>query len=402
MIRAVILGLIAVFTAAVVGSDALGRSLHKRLPQVAAGLPTANGFDLSAKASVVLTPGMKGGIAARIRLARAQKEEVARLSKAALRKEPLNDEALRNLALLAADSGRNADARRLMRASAEITKRDLTANMWLALDYAKLGDVDNSLAMYDQGLRSNSQAQELIIPAMARLLKSDQMVAPVARLLLRQPPWQADFWASAPRFAEAHGNLAKIRLVLAKRNVRIAPASNRELIRALASTGYFAQAEELVARFGGIRPRPPAALRNTEFDLQPEYPPFDWQPRFDASLTAELDSRIGVLRIAAFGDGSGPAASQLVALPHLAYRLEVRARDWTSAQSGQVYFKLRCAEQGVSAESQPIKLEQAQISVAIAKPSPGCLYNWLTVFAAPSQSRDDRTVLLDRVDLVAR
>jgi len=114
-----------------------------------------------------------------------------------------------------------------------------------------------------------------------------------------------------------------------------------------------------------------------------------------------LDSRAGVLRIAVFSDGSGPAASQLVALPRSAYVLEARARDWTAAQSDQVYFKLRCAEHAASAESKPIPVRRASMSVLISKLSPACTYHWLTVFAAPSRGEGDRTVELDRVTLVA-
>lgn len=398
MIRALLAGILTLFTAVVVGSDSLGRSFQVRLPQVAASLPTADGFSLSAKASLVLAGGMKEAITATIKLDRAQKEEIGRLSRAGLRKEPLNDEALRNLALLANDAGRPGEARRLMRASVEITKRNFAASMWLALDYARLGRLDTSLAMYDQALRSNRQAQELIIPAMAKSLNADQMVAPITRLLLRNPAWLDEFWASAPRFADAHRNLARVRLTLAKRHVRIAPASNRELIEALASTGHFAEAEELIASLGGGR----SIVRNTEFDRQPEYLPFDWQPRFDASLTAELDSRAGVLRISMFGDSSGPAASQIVALPADAYRLEVRAKDWTVAQSGLVYFKVRCAEAGNNAESLPITLDRGQMAIALTKPSSSCRYNWLTIYAAPSQREGEASVALDRVAVVAR
>ena len=398
MIRAVFAAVLTLFAAALVGSDALGRSLRMRLPQVAADLPTAGGFDLSAKASLMLAKGMKEGIIAPIKLEHSQKEEIGRLSRAALRQEPLNDEALRNLALLANDAGRTKEARRLMRASVEITKRNLAASMWLALDDAKLGRMDASLAMYDQGLRANSQAQELVIPAMAQSLKADRMVAPITRLLLRNPPWLADFWASAPRFNDAHRNLAKIRLELAKRNVRIDPASNRTLIEALAGTGHFAEAEDLIARLGGGR----AIVRNAEFDRQPEYLPFDWQPRFDASLTAELDSRAGVLRISTFGDSSGPAASQLVALPATAYRLEVRVKDWEASQSRLIYFKVRCAEAGNNSESLPIALDLGQLAVALNKPASSCTYNWLTIFAAPSKREGAASVALDRVALVAR
>lgn len=402
MIRTLFAGVLTLVAAAVVGSDALGRSLQKRLPIVAADLPTADGFALSAKANLLLARGMREGITAPITLSRPEKERIRRLSRAALRKEPLNDEALRNLALLAGDAGRTKEARRLMRASAEITQRNFAANMWLALDYAKLGQIDNSLAMYDQGLRSNSQAQEIVIPAMAKSLKADQMVAPVTRLLLRKPPWLADFWASAPRFTEAHRNLARIRLELAKRNVPIAPASNRILIEALAATGHFAEASELIGRLGGSGPGRQPIVRNAEFDRQPEYLPFDWQLSFNASLTSDLDSRAGVLRISMFGEGSGPAAGQLVTLPASAYRLEVRADNWAPSQRGQIYFKLRCAEAGNTGESLPIRLDRATMAVAVTKPSSSCIHNWLTIFAAPSQRTGEAVVALDRVALIAR
>jgi len=399
MLRQLAFAAIALALAGLAASDAIGRSLSRRLPQMAAELPFASGFNQSGAASMMLAKGMGSGLFENVDLSPAEARKVERLSRAGYRSEPLNYEAVRNLALMASDAGQREDATRLMRIAAELTKRDVGANIWLAGDYARLGDIEASLDMYDQGLRTSARAQELIIPAMIQRLEDPSLVEPLIRLLAKRPPWLTEFWTAAPRYLQAHENLARIRLALADRDVAVGPAPDRALIEALASTGHIAAASELVDRLAPGRGRSVEAVRNGGFDRAPDFLPFDFQPQFDASLTSELDNRAGTLRISVFGGGSGPAARQLVALPATRYRLVAKAKDWDSAQRGLVYFKLACAERDKAGETAPVYLESASLSATIRKPLANCTHHWLTIYAAPSPREGASSVALDSVSL---
>lgn len=398
MIRGYIILGLTLAAAALAGSDALGRAINQRLPEVASNLPTARGFDKSRLASVTLAPGLEGGLLKDIKLAPAELRRVAALSREGYRREPLNSDAIRNLALLAHNEGRIGDARLLMRAAVRLTKRDLAVNIWLADDYARLGQIGPSLDMYDQGLRSSARAQELIIPAMIQSLGSEEMVQPLVDLLSKRPPWQAEFWAAAPRYNNAHGNLARIRLALADRKIPAPANSDRELVEALAGSGHVALASALVDRLAPPEPDRRNEVRNAEFSRAQRFLPFDWQPMFDGSLTSDLDPRAGTLRISVYGEGGGTAARQLVALPGGSYRLVAKAANWNPGQSGRLYFRLRCAEPGKTAESNPIPLVSERLSVLI-KPAAGCTYHWLTVYITPSDQGGENAVTLDSVSL---
>lgn len=381
-------------------SDAAGRSLSRRLPQMAAELPLASGFVQSGAANIVLAKGLGAGLFETVDLSPADAREVGILSRSGYRKEPLNSEAVRNLALLASSQGERAEATRLMRIAAELTKRDLGTNIWLAGDYARLGDLETSLDMYDQGLRTSARAQELIIPAMIQRLEDPSLVEPLIRLLAKSPPWMLEFWGVAPHHPRAHESLGRIRLALAERRIPVGPVQDRILVQTLASSGNLAAATKLLNLLEPAQVSRTDAVRNAEFDHPPDYLPFDFQPLFDASLTSEIDDRAGTLRILVFGGGSGLAARQIVALPAPRYRLIAEAAEWEPAQRGLVYFKLACAEPGKAAETPPITLEAASLSVAVAKPLAGCVHHWLMIYAAPSPGEGASAVVLDRVSLV--
>lgn len=400
MLRAVAFVLLSLTAAGLAASDAAGRALAKRLPHVAAQLPFASGFAKSGAANVLLAKGLGGGLFETIDLPPADQRRVAALSRAGYRAEPLNHEAVRNLALLAASGGQADRATRLMRIAEGLSKRDVGANIWLAGDYARRGEVAASLAMYDQGLRTSAQARELIIPAMIRQLGNPALVDPVVQLLAQNPPWLGHFWAAAPRYVDVHANLGRIRLALANRGVKVDADHDRALVEALAATGNVGVAAELVRRLAPRRGARGDVVRNAGFDDPPDYLPFDFETMFDASLTADLDDRAGVLRVSVFGEGSGPAARQLVVLPAQRYRLVVRARDWNADQQGLLYFKLACAERGRSGETAPVVLRAASLSATLAKPVAGCVHHWLTIYAAPSPGGRTATAALDRVSLL--
>ncbi|WP_423141292.1 tetratricopeptide repeat protein [Parablastomonas sp. CN1-191] len=399
MLRNGIIAALTLVLAVLAGSDALGRAAGWRLPALAEAMPLANGFDHSNMADVVLAPGLQTDVTAPLKLTGAAKQRVESLSKAGYAAEPLNSEALRNMALIAQSRGEAVRARALMQAAGQLTKRDLAVNLWLANDYARADKVDDALAMYDQALRTSSQAQSLILPSVIQALRGDTLVDPVIRLLSRRPPWLDEFWATAPRFPDSLGNLGRIRMALAQRGIGIAPNLDRELVEALAATGHFDTASALVHRLApGARGA--EAVTDPGFDHPIGFAPFDWAPLFDESLTTDLDQRAGTLRISTIGEGSGEAAHQLVDLPVPAYRLSVRVADWDDAKRGRIFLRLRCAQAANPAESAQIPVESPQFAVRVAKPSPGCRYNWLSIYAAVPSDHADSAVTLDRVSLV--
>ena len=399
MLRAIPFIAATLAVAAFAASDATGRSLQRTVPQLVVQLPTADGFSRSKLASVILAGGMQKTIIDRLDLTHDRKVAVARLSHSAYAMEPLDATAVRNLGLLNRDAGREGRALALLNVAQRMTKRDSAVNSLLALHYAQAGDIDRALSMYDQALRTSTRARETVIPAMIQQMKSPDMVDPVARLLMRRPPWADHFWAAAPRYTDSHLALGAVRLALAHRGIAIQPSADRELVAALASSGNADLAYRVMRRVATDAREPSGVVRNAGFDRAPDFLPFDWSTYFDGSMTTDIDPRAGLLRVSVFGEGGGQAARQMVLLPDATYQLDAVARDWTHSQSGKIYFKVRCANPNTPSESPPVQMTAAKFSARIARPREGCVANWLTIYASPVDGPEGAALTIDSVML---
>ena len=161
-------------------------------------------------------------------------------------------------ALVAEAEGDVAKARTLMRDAASLSRRDSWAQTWLLSDYAKQGDLTNSLAAFDRTLRTSSSGQSRMLPAMFNMLARPDLVEPLTMLLLKRPPWADAFWREAPKHPAGLANAAAIRAELARQGIPGDENQNRALMSALAA------AEENAIDSGDATNRSRAASRADE------------------------------------------------------------------------------------------------------------------------------------------
>ena len=329
----------------------------------------------------------------------AQSAEVASLSRKAFALEPLLVTALRNLALVAEAEGDVAKARTLMRDAASLSRRDFWTQTWLLSDYAKQGDLTNSLAAFDRTLRTSSSGQSRMLPAMFNMLARPDLVEPLTMLLLKRPPWADAFWREAPKHPAGLANAAAIRAELARQGIPGDENQNRALMSALAAAEEFAAADLLFSALAGEPPEGAQALRNHDFDRTPGFAPFDWTTRFDSSMSTDLVRSEGTLRISTFSSGSGLAASQLLQLDPGIYTLRASLSEWDAADEDALYVRLRCAKGGSGLDSGAVRISQAEFSQQLAFPQSDCRYYWFEIHAAPQADRRDNTVVIDSISL---
>ena len=386
--------------AAISGADALNHAGGRLFPELARTLPVNDGFAETRWAESVIARNFKPGAVPKLVLDGHERRQVVRLVRDGYRREPLNNGALRDLALVYDSDGRHAKARRLMRASERLSKRDSATNAWLAGDYGRLGRSSEALKYYDQALRTSSQAQDMVLPAMIDSLKDDRLVLPVVELLRKRPPWQNLFWGIAPRYRGSLANLAKVRLEIARSGIPVDRQYDRTLIAELGSARQFAAATALVRILTPAVEAQSEVVYNADFNRSPDYQPFDWELSLNTFLTTEIDPRAGVLRISTFADGSGTVARQIVALPAQVYTLSVKAVDWDELDKNALYMRLDCAERGSSGDSRPIYVNRADFRQGIRKPQSGCIYYALTLYATEQPQQTNNVITLDLISLV--
>jgi hypothetical protein len=398
-LRRIGVGIAALALAALSASHALGRINERKQPAIAVGTVPTNGTSLAEMAERILAGSVEQANATTPKLNSAQSAEVASLSRKAFALEPLLVTALRNLALVAEAEGDVAKARTLMRDAASLSRRDFWTQTWLLSDYAKQGDLTNSLAAFDRTLRTSSSGQSRMLPAMFNMLARPDLVEPLTMLLLKRPPWADAFWREAPKHPAGLANAAAIRAELARQGIPGDENQNRALMSALAAAEEFAAADLLFSALAGEPPEGAQALRNHDFDRTPGFAPFDWTTRFDSSMSTDLVRSEGTLRISTFSSGSGLAASQLLQLDPGIYTLRASLSEWDAADEDALYVRLRCAKGGSGLDSGAVRISQAEFSQQLAFPQSDCRYYWFEIHAAPQADRRDNTVVIDSISL---
>ena len=239
-LRRIGIGIAALALAALSASHALGRINERKQPAIAVGTVPINGTGLAEMAERILAGSIEQANAMAPKLNSAQSAEVASLSRKAFALEPLSVTALRNLALVAEAEGDIAKARTLMRNAARLSRRDFWTQTWLLRDYAKQGDLTNSLAAFDRTLRTSPSGQTRMLPAMFNLLARADLIEPLTMLLLKRPPWADAFWREAPKHPAGLANAAAIRAELVRQGIPGDENQNRALLNALAAAEEFA------------------------------------------------------------------------------------------------------------------------------------------------------------------
>ena len=397
----VAIAVVSLLAAAYSGVDAFARVSEREVPQMAAGLPVIDGFALAERAENILQLGSKPaatpGAEAVLSLTPEQHREAVRLSRAGYRLEPLNHTAARNLGLVASADGDLPMARELMDLSNSITRRDLGTSTWRARDFARLGEVDEALGAFDQALRTSEVAQQTLLPGLLQYLQNDQLVEPVTELLEKDPPWQHEFWGTAPRYTASLKNIARVREAVAREGRVVREQYDRVLIAELAAHQQFAAAERLVGLVTSDDRPSGEALRNSEFDADTPFQPFGWELFFDSTLSTDISQSQGWFRISTFSDGGGRAARQLVALSADTYLLSVKVLEWDRLDEEVLEVELACAE-GEAARVVPISIDRPNFSEPFRR-QPDCRYYWLTVLARPQDDRQDNTVAIEAISL---
>jgi hypothetical protein len=312
--------------------------------------------------------------------------EATRFARQALTAAPLDEKALRVLALETDQAGGHAQARMLMVIADRWSRRDSFVQLWLLQQAVFEGDWPSAGLHADALLRRRWQLETIVFPALINALSDPQAVAPIVDRLSRNPDWRRSFLRV---LAGRSLDLAAAARVFEALAATRAPPTDEEsgyLIGRYVAQGNYADARTLWSR---LLPRGTAPGRtlvyNGDFRKLPGAPPFNWQLAPSEGEIVEITPAADgapALHVTAPAPKDVAAAEQLLTLPPGVYRLSGMALVEPGVSGDLFSWRVECVARsaggGVAEARQasgPIGWRPFAIDIRVA--APGCDAQWL-------------------------
>lgn len=318
------------------------------------------------------------------------------IARDALKRDITNSEAIAIYGVATAARG-EARAASIMNASASLSKRDLTTQMWLVEDAGKKNDFPRMLTHIDTALRVSASAQAQLFPVMANVLRNRAAMPDFTALLKKRPPWTEAFLYTAITSGIATENLADVYLSLGRRYTYQGQDLSALMLEQLVAQRSFAKAFAIARGFYGKRSLG-AKLSSPDFATSSAPEPFSWQltssADFDAIAAKSGEGR-GRIELLVTGTGAGVVARQLLNLAPGPYTFVGSASSEGGTRTVDLEWRLRCAETGVIVgQLSPFAVRQSQWVVPT-----GCRYQWVELYADANQSLSTQTLFVNGVRL---
>lgn len=261
----------------------------------------------------------------------------------ALRRDPTSAIAASTLSIAFAKQGDTARSTAMLAYAEQLSRRDLTTQLFAIEAAVQRGDILNALRHYDIALRVGKSMPPLLFPVLDSASVDTAIRAPLARMLARGTPWQSSFLDYLSANTKDIGAAARLvdAIYVAGGSVPYGPMS--VLIQRLLEAGDVPSAWRLYRYKNPKAQR--ASLRNGDFSAAPDLPTlFDWRLEDDGDARAEIlrSNRGGELRIEARAGAGGTVASQRLVLSPGRYALAFTVRAGENASFGASVFEITC------------------------------------------------------------
>ena len=295
-----------------------------------------------------------------------------------LARDPTGAPALRVLGFVKDNSGDLVGARKMIRASERLSRRDLAGQMWLINDAVARDQAAEALGHFDTALRTSDLAPPILLPVLARATEDARLIAPLATMLTRRPLWGPSFVSEAIHHGPVPQNLVLLDQALRVRGAPMSRPLVQQLVDQLVALNRFDDALTIYGRAIG-QADAVALVRNQRFEHESQVTPFDWMigSTDSVSVSRSIDGDGADrhrLTFTASSGGNGDLARQLLVLPPGHYRASVDA----DAKGADVRISLSCADAtrlGL-AES---PLTKRRSSVLFVVPPLGCKGQWIAI-----------------------
>lgn len=312
--------LLATLVAAFVLSKTFGLIVSDRNPSLALRMDPGNARALARASTRLLENG----------LGPKQRDSVARadaMARRALARDLTLSPAARTIGIAAATKGDGVLAGRAMTFALAASRRDLPTLLWCIEENVRKDNVGEALRCYDIALRTHVGSYDLLMPVLVAAIEDPALIAPIARVLVRRPPWSEQYLKRLIATGRVPANAFQV-----FRALRVAGSPPSNLATADLAARLF-QDRKYDLAWQSYLWLQPAAQRGVLRDGDFEAPDSTEVPYvFDWSYAEELDRRAEKLSPGASGTqtglvlnssfpGTAILASQNLLLPKGSYEL---------------------------------------------------------------------------------
>ncbi|WBY07969.1 hypothetical protein PIB19_22465 [Sphingomonas sp. 7/4-4] len=282
------------------------------------------------------------------REARARIAAAETLARGALDSDPMAVAAVDALGMSSDLLGNTAAARRWFTYSDRLSRRDLTARLWLIEDAVAREDIVGALHHYDIALRTKAGARDLLYPVLTQASVDPAITPELVKVLSKKPLWKDSFLVVAAGGTPDPEATSRMFVSLRRSGVDISYYASAILVDSLLAAKKFDSAWRyfvtLQPKADRRRSRDPdfATIRDRPSQL-------DWVPTSGSTgLSASLASggKSGLLDFSAPPGVAGELIRQLQLLPPGRYVLEGRSTGVDQPERSQPYWLLRCGTDG--------------------------------------------------------
>lgn len=260
-------------------------------------------------------------------------------ARAALRSEPFDVIALRQLGVVAAVQ--RADAGRAQFAAAErISRRDLSSQLLLIEQSAQDGDLTAALAHYDRALLVYPSSGQQLYPVLAQALGDPDIRAALAKYAAR--PWAVDFLGRATALG---GGPTDVTALMAEARKRLPPRDaerlTTDLIGQLVARGHYAAVRDLVRQMPGGASRVIDQIALSSANSDTRLAPLTWTLANEDAFETALDASEG-LAIRVSSERSGMVAERVTLLAPGDYHFTQEVSYDASTPHATLTWEVRC------------------------------------------------------------
>ncbi|MFL9839851.1 hypothetical protein ABS767_02645 [Sphingomonas sp. ST-64] len=311
------------------------------------------------------------------------------MARIALKREPLNVEAINALAIIAAYRGDEHAAGQLFDASEKRSRRHIPTQIWLIEDAVRRNNIPSALQHYDRALRTSKGAADFLLPTLVAASDDPEILPALTKILTPRPEWWPQFLTLAikdvqhPHTLMALGRSLRLRLSNEEEAAFI-----QQILRRMVAENQYRFAYAYYAEAAGGDAARPEPIRDGDFSGEGSQLPFDWWLRDEYELSAGRevfgDNTRLVLRSSGRG---GEVARQLLILEPGSYRLQGQIGSTGTRLAVQPLVEIRC-DKGKEPLIRRLLPASDSSGVAIDMPfavPPNCGGQWLRIILSASE-----------------
>lgn len=334
---------------------------------------------------------------ARVRAARApdamaRDARIGDLVEQSLRLAPLKASAVMLLGLSRIARG-DAQGRKLLELSTELSRRDVSTQLWFIRDAAERKDLKAAVSHIHAALRVNDTLAATLHPILLQGLTDPATRSALKPYFARREPWSVEF---AEYALTERKNLVGLALLIIDAGKTPNQSLARELVGQLLTSGDFTVAERLAHQIPDV---PQGALQSValrEATVDQAYAPITWQTLTDANASVdvvEASKTKAAFDVTVIERRPVALLRKLLLLAPGDYRLTVNAQG---AGAAALNWRLLCQQEGAAR----VSLTELPLAGGSFSIKPDCGALWLDLWYNGDKANFDVPVRIDSITLL--